>query len=420
MSSYRRLIYNLNGLDFRICESRDPYRVRVFKTEELSSSYYTYATCFFDSAHQLASYLLETEAPSISELDSFFFPLAFLYRHSIELLLKATGFQYILDKSERISFITESFHNLFDLFQVIKNKSRFRRLPDEVEWLDSYFNSLSLMDKESDSFRYPFHIISEEDLGGKSYRIERVFNKQTDIDLIKFVNKFEACYEILNKWYNHDTQESLEWCNLSPVFIDIGGDYYYKSVVGYTYVREDYYPYVQAYTEAAGYLRDYMKNLFQLKSYNRAGDFFLPMCYLYRNCVELAQKSIWFEEIGENLHVRCEILRDNKHSLVGMWKYIEPYISDCGTGSEEDIQYISFLQKMTFELHSYDSDASHFRYPTDKNLEPYFHDNKWFDFFRVADFFEGLICGYTGIASTMHERNQALADMVLEMDNFYS
>lgn len=37
---------------------------------------------------------------------------------------------------------------------------------------------------------------------------------------------------------------------------------------------------------------------------------FLPMCYLYRNCVELSLKTIWFEEIGEDFQVKCKLMLD--------------------------------------------------------------------------------------------------------------
>jgi hypothetical protein len=231
---------------------------------------------------------------------------------------------------------------------------------------------------------------------------------------VKFANKFEACFEILDLWYNKGIGEAQEWKNLSPVFIEEGGEYYGQSVVGYTFRREDFYPYTHAYMEAAGYLRDHMKSLFEKKEYDIAHFFFLPMCYLYRNCVELSQKTIWFEETGENLQERCKIMMDYKHSLEGMWKSIEKYVLDCGNGNKEDEEYIELLKKYTFQLHDYDSDASRFRYPTNKNLEPYFKENKWFDIMRVADFFEAIINAYDGIDSALNVKNEYEAEMQAE------
>ena len=96
---------------------------------------------------------------------------------------------------------------------------------EEVEWLKKYFDDLSKMDRESDSFRYPFHIVWELDeweLEGK-FVIKRIFNEQTHIDLIKFANKFEAAYEIIKKWYYKETDNAVEWRGLEPIFIETGG-----------------------------------------------------------------------------------------------------------------------------------------------------------------------------------------------------
>lgn len=78
------------------------------------------------------------------------------------------------------------------------------------------------MDRESDSFRYPFHIVREpnEWFAGRKFMIKRVFEKQTHIDLLKFANKFEAAYDILEKWYTKNSIASTEWTELAPVFIE--------------------------------------------------------------------------------------------------------------------------------------------------------------------------------------------------------
>ena len=63
-----------------------------------------------------------------------------------------------------------------------------------MQWMQRYFADLSQKDRESDSFRYPFHIVWEPDdwgLDGKLV-IKKVFDEQTHIDLVKFANKFEA------------------------------------------------------------------------------------------------------------------------------------------------------------------------------------------------------------------------------------
>lgn len=130
---------------------------------------------------------------------------------------------------------------------------------------------------------------------------------QIHIDLIKFANKFEVAYEIIKKWYLKEQDDAVEWKELEPVFIETGGYYYGQSVVGYKYSRAEFYPYTKAYLETANYLKWYMKKETDLGNSECKERLFLPMCYLYRNCVELSLKTIWFEEIGEDFQTKCKL-----------------------------------------------------------------------------------------------------------------
>lgn len=162
------------------------------------------------------------EHPDIGKLDTYFFAIAFLYRHCMEVGLKAIGFQYINDVEERKRFVKETRHNLSEILSVVGGKSNPIRPDGEIEWLKKYFDDLSQVDRESDSFRYPFHIaweLNEWEWEGK-FVIKTIFNDQTHIDLVKFANKFEAAYEIIKKWYLNERDEASEWKELEPVFIE--------------------------------------------------------------------------------------------------------------------------------------------------------------------------------------------------------
>lgn len=88
-----------------------------------------------------------------------------------------------------------------------------------MEWLRKYFADLSQKDRESDSFHYSFHIAWEPgDLECEGrFVIKYIFDEQTNIDLVKFVNKFEAAYEIIRKWYKKKTESAFEWKEVDPV-----------------------------------------------------------------------------------------------------------------------------------------------------------------------------------------------------------
>lgn len=400
------------------------YLVLINAPKDIPREFYSYSKKFNFAAHLITEYLLETERPDIGQLDTYFFSLAFLYRHSIELGLKAIGFKYIQEREARKSFVTRTFHDLREILREVEKVATYLIPNEERVWLQEYFTDISLIDKESDSFRYPFHIYWKDDIWGISgnFEIKRVFEKQTHIDLVKFANKFEAAYEIIEKWYAQNENGAEEWKELFPKFIEEGGEYYGQSVVGYGYRRDDFYPYTRAYQETANYLKWYMKNETDRGNHSINELLFMPMCYLYRNCVELNLKAIWFEETGESFQKRCEVLLDRKHSIEGLWKKIEPYILEYAE-NEDDKEYPGIVGEYCIQIHRIDTDASKFRYPVTKNLDFYFKNNKRFDFIYVGDFFEAVNNALDGLDYCLNDKNQIKAEMEAEyrseMESYY-
>lgn len=395
-------------------DKHSKYVVKIPAPTDLAEALFKYSEDFFEAAHIITEFILYAEHPDIGKLDTYFFTIAFLYRHCMEVGLKAIGFQYTNDVEERKEFVKQTRHNLFEILSVVKAKSDLIRSDEEIEWLKKYFDDLSKFDRESDSFRYPFHIVWEMDeweWKGK-FVIKSIFNEQTHIDLVKFANKFEAAYEIIKRWYLKETDEAVEWKELEPIFIERGGYYYAQSVVGYKYSRVDFYPYTKAYLETANYLKWYMKKETDLNNLDCKDHLFLPMCYLYRNCVELSLKSIWFEEMGEDFQIKCKLILDKKHSIEGMWKKIKPYLLEYSRGTEE-AEYIEVIEDYCKQVHKIDSDANKFRYPMANSMQVYFSQNKRFDFINMG-FFEALNNILDGIDSEINNMNEAKAEMEAE------
>lgn len=396
-------------------DKHSKYIVRVNAPEELSEALFEYAESFFEAAHMITEFILSAERPDIGKLDTYFFSIAFLYCHCIELGLKAVGFQYIHDILERERFVKDTRHNLSAILSEVEQRTSFTRPIEEVEWLRDYFADLSKMDRESDLFRYPFHIVWEQDDWGWESRfvIKKIFDEQTHIDLVKFANKFEAAHEIIKKWYQKDTSRAEEWREVTPVFIETGGYYYAQSVVGYKYSRAEFYPFTKAYLETANYLKWYMKKETDAGNLDYNGRLFLPMCYLYRNCVELGLKTIWFEETGEDFQEKCKLMLDKKHSIAGMWNKIKPYVLEYSEGTETP-EYIDVIEDYCMQVHRLDSDANKFRYPMSNSMQRYFSRNKRFDFIETGDFFEELNNILDGIDGEMNYINEIKAEMEAE------
>lgn len=404
----------------KINDIKTQYRIHINAAGPLEQEFGDYAKKFYSAAHEIASYLLETGNMDISQLDTYFFPLTFLYRHCLELLLKGIAFQIILDKYEREAFLKYTLHDLETILYEILKKRETNRSEIEINWLGTFFKSISKMDKESDSFRYPFHIKRERDIfNGISYSIDKVFNEQIHIDLVKHANKFEAAYEILNLWYNDKMDEALEWKGLIPVFVESGGDYYGQAVVGYRYLRKDFYPYIKSYIETACHLRSKMVDAMDDRADSSVGETFLfPMCYLYRTTVELALKSAWFEETREDFQTRCKILYKKKHNIIGLWQKLRKWIFDYYNENDAEA-YFNKIDKFCEILQSFDRDASIFRYPCNKKLEPYFAQDMTLDYMNVVEIMETLIYAIDGIGTELSIRNEYIDEMCSETEVDY-
>ena len=147
--------------DFYDIKCNKDEKINIISNNSLDEEFFYYANNFKEAAYILAKDALESN--SISVLDINFFSLAFLYRHSIELLLKAIGFQYIKENEDRKKFLEETFHNLSDISEYISEYiQEYIEIDKEAfNWAMKFFNDMNDMDKESDSFRYPFRIVRE-------------------------------------------------------------------------------------------------------------------------------------------------------------------------------------------------------------------------------------------------------------------
>jgi hypothetical protein len=377
---------------------------------DIKEEFTKYALMFKESAHLITEHIFKNT--DIGKLDTYFFSLAYLYRHSLELLLKAIGFKYILDIEGRKDFIKRTFHNLSSLLEEVfpHIKNNVIRNCGAFQWLVAYFEDMNGIDKESDSFRYPFGITMEKDPfdNQKNFGIKSFFEKQTHINLFAFANKMEIAFEILECYLlETDIRDEL-YKEYKPVFLEEGGDYYYQSVIGYSYSKDRFYPYVKAYTESAEYLYDCMS-----KNSNLNELLFIPMCYLYRNAIELAMKEILFEECSYSFQEAVGLLNAKKHSFLALWNSIKSDIIKHAQAPDEDTTLVN-VEKYINQLHNIDGQADKFRYPTDKFMNSHFKAPKKLDIENVSNFFGELAYFLRGVCMMMSAQNELLAEMEAE------
>ena len=374
--------------------------IAVSNSGDLDKDFYKYANDFFDAAECVMHYLGEdaAEKQDIAKLDLWYFAMIYLYRQSLELLLKANIFQVVLNENDRKNIIGHIRH---DLKQALEKIIELRHLDlddnENAEWLITYLTDISRVDRESDMFRYPF---------GNNLKV--LFEKQTHISLVATHDNMNKAYEILKGLYNRGTfSDDIYEADLPQLIIE-GGYYYQQSVVGYKYSKYSFYPYYSSYEEVAKFLRDVIITQNKIT-------FFMPMCYLYRNAIELGLKRLIIEDSHIENSKALNIIRKKKHSILGLWNSISEEIREYANAPNEDTTLDdALLYIQTF--HNFDKSSDLFRYPCNKNMEPYFLEEKKLDIDNVSSCFEELCNFLDGVDGMLSE----IKDYEAEMTAYYS
>lgn len=381
----------------------------------LDEDFFKYAFDFKKAGNILTTYVLNH--PRIDRLDTYFFPIAFLYRHSLELILKAIGFKKMSDLSEGRLFVRETFHNLSEILTTIKPfiGDSIEKDRDAFLWIQNLFEDMNNIDRESDSFRYPFGLSLKrdedpfsEDAGIKLFTIRLFFEEQINIDLIAFVSKMEAAFSILTAYYRDIPINSEHYKKYHPIFLEVGGTSYSQCVLGYSYNKDKFGPYVKGYTESAEFLSECTKLKPQYKNF-----LIMPMGYLFRNGIELAMKEILFEESSFTFQEAAKKINKKKHKLLGIWNIIEGEILNHARPSEDD-KTIEHVRHYISQIHDFDVEADKFRYPTNKDLIAHFSKPLNLDFENVAEFFCELASFLYGVVLMMSHQNELQAEMEYE------
>ena len=163
------------------------------------------------------------EKQDIAKLDLWYFAMVYLYRQSLELLLKATIFQAVTNDTDRKDIIGKIRHDLKQAFEkLIEVKSLTIDYNENAKWLKEYLFDISRIDRESDMFRYPF---------GSNFKA--LFKQQVNVSLEATHNNMNKAFNIIKDIYDTGALSELIYEAHEPQLIIEGGNYYQQSVVGY-------------------------------------------------------------------------------------------------------------------------------------------------------------------------------------------
>ncbi len=376
----------------------------LFYDNGIADEFKTYADDFLEAANIIMKHLLDEAGPEhrIDKLDTWFFAVVYLYRQSLELILKAVLFKYCA-KIEIKELIGKVRHDLSICYKEIED-ILFRNEEIHTEekiWLKSYLSDISQIDKESDLFRYPFT---------NEHEHNRSFQKQQNANLEIIKVNMNVAYSLINYLYLGDLTEKIVSVYEPKLLVD-AGNYYCRSVFGYEYMSNDFHGYIKSYVECAEYLRRFI-----CTDYNVNRRLFLPMNYLYRNGVELSLKKILIEDTKIDYKEKFKLLRKKKHSVMGLWNAIKEDVLKDSMGESEPDKVIHNAETYIVQLQGLDASSTLFRYPVDKQVQFHYKEGKRLNINNVAKCFNELCVFLDCIDSTMADHRDFEAEMRAEYE----
>ncbi|MDA2480292.1 hypothetical protein ACS2TZ_28070 [Bacillus cereus group sp. Bce025] len=330
--------------------------LKLQNTKSIEEEFKLYSNYFLEAANRVTIYTLESNSNRYK--DCWFFSIVYLYRQSLELLLKSIAFKYVQNHNKRIELIKNVKHNLKDCFDEINTYCKQNGLVLEnklFNWINNYLVDISTIDEQSDIFRYPFNIHMQE-----------YFTEQTHINLKALAINMNTAYEILKELYNEKITNNVQ-LRYEPKLIISSGEYWEFSVIGnkFNHGSFEFYPFIIGYMETGNYLYQLIEGDINKKS------LFLPMSYMYRNGIELALKRLIIDDCDLSIETAAKKIKNKKHSVQGLWNIINKYIIESDNVHDED-ETLDYVGNYISQLHNIDHTSSKFRYPVNKELDFHF------------------------------------------------
>lgn len=374
--------------------SANPLFVSVSNSGILDDDFYRYAHDFFDAGEETTRYLLEVAGfkHDIAKLDTWYFAMIYLYRQSLELLLKACVFHIVSSETDRRNIIGRVRHDLKRAFDEIRNRICLDESSGNGQWLSKFLADISSIDNASDMFRYPF-----------GNNMEILFEEQTDVSLIDTYKNMNRAFRTIENIYVMGIIPGNSFDSAAPKLIVEGGTYYTRSVLGYQYSRHSFYPYFTGYVEVAS-------NLGEIIVAENRLELFMPMCYVFRNAVELGLKRLIVEDSHLGRDDALKNIRENKHNVLKLWKTMKSEISEYANAPESDTS-ITDTEAYINCLHTFDGSSDKFRYPCDKHLNLHFQTPRKMDVKNIISFFNGLCNFLDGVDGVLGQVREFEAEM---------
>jgi HEPN domain-containing protein len=358
---------------------------------ELSEKYYK-------AAMVISIEITSKDGKDNIKTDMWFLPAVYLFRQSIELLVKGLIARLENHNPKIQAIFKTKKHNLLELFKCMKSYIKYTKLTiAENLWVEKYLENVEKIDKNSDLFRYPFSDEFMNEYGNKF------------LDVVDILNRLIQCYsliykELSEKYYKENEFDAFE----EPLFFSfsphgIGNCYIWDSKL-----EDGFHKQIIGYSEAGSFL--YSK----CDGGNNA-IYLYPMLFIFRNAIEIALKRLLFSRTRVCVDNIIVNRKKKTHRLKkDLWKYIRPVLIHYAEEKRHDLDQIDIAESYINQIKLLDKNGDTFRYPFTYSFE-YKLNNKEIDLENAHKFMKSIF-NFLDCCSTMLGE---IRDFESEMSSYY-
>ena len=157
---------------------------------------------------------------------------------------------------------------------------------------------------------------------------------------------------------------TIAWPQKDAELFTNKGGYYEFSHFSWGGVKSQFYGYVEGYKHAADTI---VRNALENKNIKELDTCIFPVCFLYRQYLELAMKNIFLTFSTKSLEEKKQTINRVGHDLKKIWEEISPMLKKGRSSDEKEL--VSVVGAYILQFHNVDSSSFSFRYPITKGLE---------------------------------------------------
>lgn len=331
--------------------------ISVSWNKDYVNNYLKLADEYYQAACSIANEILQSEH-SNEKNDRWFLSDIFMFRQSVELILKAKVYMYYSKKQEVQKIFHDLKHNVSGLFKLVKNFENDNLTNYELIWIEDYLNDMEQWDRNSSVFRYPFSPKFMEK------------NPPKFVDIYRTTVKMDITYSLIRSTFKESGQFKGGIPNELPhpeFFTEANDGMENCYLGGMVYSDSFFSDSSKYYTVVNGYLA---VSEFLLTNDHK---YVYPALFSLRHLIELELKQLSSSDYSE---IKSLNFRMGSHKIYSdFWKKLRPIIEKTNQTGESTV-ILDDIGSFIEQLQLIDKEGSFFRYPAEYNHQVHYISKK--------------------------------------------